>query len=130
MKKVHCHQYSYMDTLGKELLYKIIDKEYEIGKALGMSKDEISEDLDCYLIGVYSYFGDFVKAYDVMVLMAEKNNYWICMDIPTLKWAKDNGVIYKIHNAVERGLVNYRVQYERREDFEKYLKKIKEIRGY
>lgn len=39
-------------------------------------------------------------------------------------------VLYKLYNEIERALVNYRVKYERRKDFEGYLQIIKKIRGY
>ena len=48
----------------------------------------------------------------------------------TLKWANENGVLYKLYNAIERALVNFCVKYERRKDFEGYLEKIRKIRGY
>jgi class 3 adenylate cyclase len=130
LNKVHSRNYSYVDALGKELVYKIINKAYDIGKMLGKSYDEITKELDCYLIEIYSYYKEFSKAYDVMVIMAENADYWVYMDIPTLKWANDNHVIYKVYNEIERGLVNYRVKYERRKDFEGYLKMIRDIRGY
>ena len=51
-------------------------------------------------------------------------------NIATLKWANKEKVLYKLYNEIERALVNYRVKYERRKDFEGYLQIIKKIRGY
>ncbi len=130
LSKVHCHQYQYIETIGEKELYSLIKKEYELGKQLGKSKKEVSKCLDCYLIQIYSYFNDFAKAYDITLIMAEEEDYWVYLDDATLKWAKENNVLYKLYNAIERALVNFRVKHERRNDFEGYLKKIRKIRGY
>lgn len=130
LKKVHYHKYEYMERIGQEDLYSLIKREYELGELIGKSKDEVTFELDCYLIGIYDYFQDYSKSFDVMMVMAEKSKYWIDLENATLKWAKENNVLYKLYNAIERALVNYQVEYERRNDFEGYLQTIKGIRGY
>ena len=130
LSKVHCQKYQYIERLGEKELYTLIEKEYELGKQLGKSEKEVSKDLDCLLIQIYSYFNDFANAYDVTLIMAEEEDYWLYLDDATLKWANENGVLYKLYNAIERALVNFCVKYERRKDFEGYLEKIRKIRGY
>ena len=130
LSKVHCQKYQYIERLGEKELNSLIGKEYELGKELGKSEKEVSKDLDCFLIQIYSYFNDFANAYDVTLIMAEEEDYWLYLDDATLKWANENGVLYKLYNAIERALVNFCVKYERRKDFEGYLEKIRKIRGY
>lgn len=130
LSKVHCQKYQYIERLGEKELNSLIGKEYELGKELGKSEKEVSKDLDCFLIQIYSYFNDFAKAYDVTLIMAEEEDYWLYLDDATLNWAKENNVLYKLYNAIERALVNFRVKYERRKNFEGYLEKIRKIRGY
>lgn len=130
LSNVHCRNYQYIERIGEKDLYSMIKMEYELGKKLGKSEKEVSKDLACYLIQIYSYFTDFAKAYDVTVIMAEEDDYWVYLDDATLDWAKENNVLFKICNALERALVNFRVKYERRKDFEEYLEKVRKIRGY
>lgn len=130
LSKVHCREYQYIEKIGKKELYSLIKKEYELGKGMGKSEKEVSKCLDYCLIQIYSYFNDLSKAYDIMLIMAEEGDYWVYLDESVLKWAKENNVLYKIYNAIERALVNFRVKYDRRKDFEGYLDKIREIRGY
>lgn len=130
LSNVHCRNYQYIERIGEKDLYSMIKMEYELGKKLGKSEKEVSKDLACYLIQIYSYFTDFAKAYDVTVIMAEEDDYWVYLDDATLDWAKENNVLFKICNALERALVNFHVKYERRKDFEGYLKKVRKIRGY
>ena len=51
------------------------------------------------------------------------------MEVDVLKWAKDNYVLHRLQNAVEKRLVNYEIDYDKRSTFEDALKKIKQLRG-
>ena len=108
----------------------MIEKEYELGALIGKNSTEVSLELSCYLIGIYDYFQEYSKAFDVMLVMAELSDYWVDLESATLNWANKENILYKLYNEIERALVNYRVKYERRKDFEGYLQTIKEIRGY
>ena len=130
LSKVHYHEYEYMDKMGKKDLISMIEKEYELGALIGKNSTEVSLELSCYLIGIYDYFQEYSKAFDVMLVMAELSDYWVDLESATLNWANKENVLYKLYNEIERALVNYRVKYERRKDFEGYLQTIKEIRGY
>lgn len=81
------------------------------------------------MIAVYSYYKRYEEAYDVIVVMAEMNSVWVNMESETLKWAKENYVLYKLQNAIERRLVNYTVSRENRNSFETALRKVKQMRG-
>lgn len=107
----------------------MIEKEYELGSLIGKKTTDVSLELSCYLIGIYDYFQEYSKAFDVMLVMAKSSDYWVDLESATLKWANKENVLYKLYNEIERALVNYRVKYERRRDFEGYLQTIKEIRG-
>lgn len=130
LSKVHYQEHKYMDRIGKNFLYELIEREYDLGKKIGKEKEDIVFDLACYLIEIYDYFKDYPKAYDSMLIMAKKSNHWVNLEDATLKWANENNVLYKLFNEIERALVNFRVKYERRKDFEGYLEKIRKIRGY
>ena len=90
---------------------------------------QIKSKIDCGLIAVYSYYKRYEEAYDVIVVMAEMNSVWVNMESETLKWAKENYVLYKLQNAIERRLVNYTVSRENRNSFETALRKVKQMRG-
>ena len=130
LSKVHYHEYQYMDKIGKKDLFSMIEKAYELGALIGKNSKEVSLELSCYLIGIYDYFQEYSKSFDVMLVMAELSDYWVDLESATLKWANKEKVLYKLYNEIERALVNYRVKYERRKDFEGYLQIIKKIRGY
>jgi len=73
-------------------------------------------------------FQEYSKAFDVMLVMAELSDYWVDLEIATQNWANKEHILYKLHNEIERALVNYRVKHERRKDFGDYLQTIKKIR--
>ena len=130
LSKVHYHEYQYMDKVGKKDLILMIEKEYELGRLLGKTSKEVSLELGCYLIGIYDYFQEYSKSFDVMLVMAELSDYWVDLETATLNWANKEHILYKLYNEIERALVNYRVKNERRKNFEGYLQTIKKIRGY
>ena len=105
----------------------MIEKEYELGRLLGKTSKEVSLELGCYLIGIYDYFQEYSKSFDVMLVMAELSDYWVDLETATLNWANKEHILYKLYNEIERALVNYRVKNERRKNFEGYLQTITEI---
>ncbi|MDB8001505.1 Pycsar system effector family protein [Agathobacter rectalis] len=129
LSKVHYREYQYMDKVGKKDLILMIEKEYELGRLLGKTSKEVSLELGCYLIGIYDYFQEYSKSFDVMLVMAELSDYWVDLETATLNWANKEHILYKLYNEIERALVNYRVKNERRKNFEGYLQTIKKIRG-
>lgn len=130
LSKVHYHEYKYMDRIGKKDLISMIEKEYELGALIGKNSKEVSLELGCYLIGIYDYFQEYSKSFDVMLVMAELSDYWVDLESATLNWANKENILYRLYNEIERALVNYRVKYERRKEFEGYLETIKKVRGY
>lgn len=130
LSKVHYHEYEYMDKIGKKDLFLMIEKEYELGELIEKSSTEVSLELSYYLIGIYDYFQEYSKAFDAMLVMAKFSDYWVYLESATLAWANKEHILYKLYNEIEIALVNYRVEYERRKNFEGYLQTIKEIRGY
>lgn len=85
--------------------------------------------LDCALIDIYSYYKKYEKAYDVIVIMAEINSVWVKLDDATLGWAKENYVLHRLQNAIERRLINYTISNEHRDGFVAALSKVKKMRG-
>lgn len=85
--------------------------------------------LDCALIDIYSYYKKYEKAYDVIVIMAEINSVWVKLDDAALGWAKENYVLHRLQNAIERRLINYTISNEHRDGFVAALSKVKKMRG-
>ena len=110
-------------------MFEIIDRAYDIGKKLGYSEQYINSRISCGLIAIFRYFSEYLKSYEATVLMAKKKSVWINMEADVLKLAKDNYVLYRLENAIERRLVNYEIDYDKRSTFEDALKKIKQLRG-
>lgn len=121
---------NYISKIGEKLFGMIIDEYFNIGKKLEYSIDKISLDVDYSLIRIYSELGMYEKAYSVMVLMAELNSYWVYMEDKTLQWAKTEYRLGEVENRINRRLVNYTIDYDRRRDFQEYIDKIKKIRGF
>lgn len=124
----HCKQ-DYIKSFTEEFWNKIISICYSVGGKLNHTEEYTTSKLDCELIGIYSYFGQYDKAYDVMVIMAKNNGHWIKMDDKVLEWAKSNYVLHGLENAIERQFVNYTIDYDSRATYEEALKKVKKIRG-
>ena len=93
LSKVHYHEYEYMDKMGKKDLISMIEKEYELGALIGKNSTEVSLELSCYLIGIYDYFQEYSKAFDVMLVMAELSDYWVDLESATLNWANKENVL-------------------------------------
>lgn len=81
------------------------------------------------MIAIYSYYRKYEKAYEIIVIMAEMNSVWVNLDDATLRWAKENYVLYRLQNAIERRLVNYTIDDEYRDSFVTALSKVKKMRG-
>lgn len=124
----HCKT-GYVQHVTEELWYEIIAKYFDVGKKLGYSEKKIKADVDCGLIEIYNYYKEYEKAYDVIVTMAEKNSVWVNLADVTIKWAKENYVLYSLQHAIESRLINYTVSYEQRGNFEEALDKVKKLRG-
>ena len=124
----HCKS-KYVESVKKEDWFEIIDRAYDIGKKLGYSEQYINSRMSCGLIAIYRYYSEYEKAYEATVIMAKTNSVWINMEADVLKWAKDNCVLHRLENAIERRLVNYEIDYDKRSTFEDALKKIKQLRG-
>lgn len=120
----------YIQYITEKFWISIIRKYYEIGVKLDYSDKELTRKADCQLIDIYSYYEKYDKAYEVMVIMAEENNRWVHINDKTLEWAKKNYKLHLLKNAIEKRLVNHTVDYEKREDFQGYLQKIKSKRGF
>ncbi|MCQ2535246.1 MAG: adenylate/guanylate cyclase domain-containing protein [Clostridia bacterium] len=124
----HCKS-KYVESVKKEDWFEIIERAYDIGKKLGYSEEYINSRMSCGLIAIYRFYGEYEKAYEAIVIMAKTNSVWINMEVDVLKWAKDNYVLHRLQNAVEKRLVNYEIDYDKRSTFEDALKKIKQLRG-
>ena len=124
----HCKtQYIHYVTEG--FWDEIITTCFEVGQKLHYSEEDIMRKLDCALIDIYSYYKKYEKAYDVIVIMAEVNSAWVKLDDATLGWAKENYILHRLQNAIERRLVNYTISNEHRDGFVAALSKVKKMRG-
>ena len=124
----HCKtQYIHYVTEG--FWDEIITTCFEVGQKLHYSEEDIMRKLDCALIDIYSYYKKYEKAYDVIVIMAEINSVWVKLDDATLGWAKENYVLHRLQNAIERRLINYTISNEHRDGFVAALSKVQKMRG-
>lgn len=124
----HCKtQYIHYVTEG--VWDEIITTCFEVGQKLHYSEEDIMRKLDCALIDIYSYYKKYEKAYDVIVIMAEINSVWVKLDDATLGWAKENYVLHRLQNAIERRLINYTISNEHRDGFVAALSKVQKMRG-
>lgn len=128
VKYSHCKD-EYIAKMGLEFWEKIISSIYEIGKGLGKKESQITRELDCELIGIYDYFKIHDKAYDTMILMAEKNLKWVSIKKNTLLWAKQQNIVWKLREAIEK-TIKESPSGLNVEDYQERLSKIKKIVGF
>lgn len=62
--------------------------------------------------------------------MAELNTHWVKLDDKTLQWAKTQHWLWKLEDEINKCLINNTIDYDSRADFEGYIDKIKQIRGF
>lgn len=97
----------YKKKMGIDFWKKCIEIVYELGKKLDYSKDKITRDFDCYLIDIYDYYGMYNEAYEVMIIMAKENGYWINIQRNTILWAKQNYIVFKLKDAINLRLKDF-----------------------
>lgn len=124
----HCKT-EYVRCVTEKFWDEIISACFEIGEKLHYSDRDIKEKLDCGLIAIYSYYGRYEEAYEIIVIMAEMNPVWVNLDDATLRWAKENYVLHRLQTAIERRLINYAIDNEYRDSFVTALSKVKKMRG-
>lgn len=86
-------------------------------------KDKITRDFDCYLIDIYDYYGMYNEAYEVMIVMAKENGYWINIQKNTILWSKQNHIVFKLKDAINLRLKDF----AENTNVEKYREKLAEI---
>lgn len=128
IKFAHCKT-SYTKYVTEDFCTTIISKCYEIGGKLGNSHKEITHDIECGLIAVYSYYKKYDEAYKVILIMAELNLVWVNLDKKTIQWAKENYKLHLLQNEIEKRLVNNTIAQEYRNGFKLSLYEIKKLRG-
>ena len=124
----HCKT-DYVSSMGYEFWIKLIDEVFAFGTTIGKSKEDVISQNDCQLIGIYDYYKLYNKAYEAMVIMAERNGHWICINRNTVLWAKEQSIIWKLRGAIEARLKDYSKPCNR-DNFNKALSEIKSIVGY
>jgi len=113
----------YKKKMGIDFWKKCIEIIYELGKKLDYSKDKIIRDFDCYLIDIYDYYGMYNEAYEVMIVMAKENGYWINIQRNTILWAKQNYIVFKLKDAINLRLKDF----AENKNIEKYRENLAEI---
>lgn len=85
----------------------IIRSFYKVGKSLGKSESYIRENTSyCFSI-IYDRLEMYKNAFEEMSFMAN-NASWIYTQTNTLKWAKDNNLIWDLRYDINRRLENDR----------------------
>lgn len=113
----------YKQKKGIDFWKKCIEIVYELGQKLDYSKDKITRDFDCYLIDIYDYYGMYNEAYEVMIVMAKENGYWINIQKNTILWSKQNHIVFKLKDAINLRLKDF----AENTNVEKYREKLAEI---
>lgn len=113
----------YKEKMGIDFWRKCIEMIYELGEKLDYSKDKITEDFACELIDIYNFYGIYNEAYNVMIIMAQENGYWVNIQKNTILWAKQNYIIYKLKDAINVRLKDY----AENTNIEKYKENLEEI---
>ena len=120
----------YTKNMGIDFWKMCIEIIYELGEKLNYSKNKITRDFDCSLIYIYNYFGMYNEAYNVMIVMARENGYWINVEKDTILWAKQNYIVFKLKDAINERIENHaeNTNVERyKEDLEKIEKYVMEV---
>lgn len=128
LKQSHC-DWEYISSMGYEFWSKLIDEVFSFGKLTGKSDDDIISQNDCYLIGIYDYYKEYAKAYNAMIVMANRNHHWVSIKRNTLLWAKEQSIVWKLRSEIEKSLNNSSIKCNH-ENYQKALDEIKKIVGY
>lgn len=84
--------------LGKDFWIDLISKMISLGKAIGKTELNVKNDLDCYLVDIYAYFGMYEEAYDALCIQAEYG-YWLSISTvenivkKSQHWARLKGIL-------------------------------------
>lgn len=114
----------------KEWWLKLISDYRKISEKLNYEYGDIITKVDNELIDIYSHFKMYEEAYNIMIIMAKKNRFWVHLEENVIKWANTNNILWKLYDEIEKSIVNKTIDYRYRERFESYLLKIKQLRGY
>ncbi|WP_027204971.1 hypothetical protein [Butyrivibrio fibrisolvens] len=127
----HCSSNQYKERFKKDDAWRFyINEAYTVGKKLGYSHDQVTSRNDCGLIEIYMYMDEPEKAFDVLLIMAKNNNYWINLRDDVLTWAKNNYKLTILIDVIEKRLDRYEIPVNERQEFYGYVQKLKIIRGY
>lgn len=124
-----CCEYEYIKNLGIKKWLEI-DEFYHL---LGSMKDYDEDCINCNafeFIEIYSYFDNLELSYKYMVSMAKNNYTWIYINEKTFKWACKENQGWQVINAMENNLKNNKIPYDKIKDYEKYIERLKKIRGF
>lgn len=122
-------EYDYIKNIGIKNWLKIDEFYHLLGRVQGYDEDSINCEVFEF-IEIYSYFNNFGIAYKYMVSMAKKSNTWIYINEKTFKWACEQNQGWQVINAMEDNLKNNKISYKKIEDYEKYIDRLKKIRGF
>ncbi len=128
ISSAHCNS-NFVKSIKENYWNEIIEKCFEIGESLNISKSETLHKLDCGLISIYSNYKKYDKSFEVILFMAQNNNVWINLEPNTMQWAKENYKLYSLQTVIEKRLVDGTIDETSKAGFEIHLLQIKKIRG-
>jgi len=127
----HCSSIQYKQGFEKYTTWKFyIEEVYRIGGKLGYTKDQITDRCACGLMEIYMFFNEPEKAYEALLVMASKNNYWVNLREDVIGWAKGHDKLSTLIYRIEGRLDRFEIPVDKRNDFYGYTKKLREIRGF
>ena len=127
----HCSSNSYKEQFRKDDVWRYyINESYTVGKKLGYSQDQVTSRNECGLMEMYMFMKEPEKAYEALLVMASKNNYWLNLRQDVVEWAKNNDKLSTLIYRIEDRLNRFELPLDKRNDFYGYAKKLRAIRGY
>jgi len=128
LKQSFCKK-DYIISMGYGFWIKLIDEVFALGLIIGKNKEDVISQNACHLIYIYSHFKLYDKAYEAMIIMAQRSGHWIYIQEDTTLWAKEQSMVWKLREAIKGRLEDYSVHCNR-EEYRNAENKITEIVGY
>ncbi len=127
----HCSDAQYKQGFEKNSIWQFYIREaYRIGAKLGYTEEQITDRYACGLMEIYMFYGEPEKAYEALLVMASKNDYWVNLREDVIGWAKDHDKLSTLIYRIEGRLERFEIPIDKRSVFYGYTKKLRELRGY
>lgn len=124
-----CRDIEYIKNIGRDRWLEIDEFYHKLGKLQGYNEDDINNSAFEF-IEIYAYFECFGLSYKYMVSMAKENTTWVYINDGTFKWACNQHEGWRVIDEMESNLRNNRISYDNIKDYQGYIDRLKNIRGF